>query len=161
MFKLNAKFDADSLLYSLNHFECDSHTVHTLTQWRLPPPLTRTVKASLFTHAHSSPLSLAARLHQYHTNHSHSNNSWTFSGQTLYIYFYFLFFIVFFHYHLSPLFSLPPPPIPSPGNHHTFLMCRRILLIKLNVCHEMIKVENCCSSLIGLKEREKVGELFF
>ena len=30
MFKLNAKFDADSLLYSLNHFECDGHTVHML-----------------------------------------------------------------------------------------------------------------------------------
>ena len=33
------------------------------TQWHLPPPLTSTVKSSLFTHAHSSPLSLAARLH--------------------------------------------------------------------------------------------------
>ena len=38
MFKLNAKFDADSLLYSLSHFECDGHTVHVLTQWHLPPP---------------------------------------------------------------------------------------------------------------------------
>ena len=43
-----------------NHFECDGHTVHMLTQWCLPPPLTSTVKVSLFTHAHSSPLSLAA-----------------------------------------------------------------------------------------------------
>ena len=33
MFKLNAKFDADSLLYSLSYFECDNHTVHMLTQW--------------------------------------------------------------------------------------------------------------------------------
>ena len=32
MFKLNAKFDADSLLYLFSHFECDSHTVHMLTQ---------------------------------------------------------------------------------------------------------------------------------
>ena len=32
MFKLNAKFDADSLLYLLTHFECNSHTVHRLTQ---------------------------------------------------------------------------------------------------------------------------------
>ena len=39
MFKLNAKFDADLWLYLLNHFECDSHTVHMLTQGRLPPPL--------------------------------------------------------------------------------------------------------------------------
>ena len=32
MFKLNAKFDADSLLYLLSHFECDGHTVHMLPQ---------------------------------------------------------------------------------------------------------------------------------
>ena len=60
--ELNAKFDADSLLYSLNHFKCDSHTVHMLTKWRLLPLLTSTVKSSLFTHAHSSPLSLAVRV---------------------------------------------------------------------------------------------------
>ena len=42
MFKLNTKFDADLLLYMLSHFECNSHTVHTLTQWCLPPPLTST-----------------------------------------------------------------------------------------------------------------------
>ena len=47
---LNAKFDADSLLYLLRNFECNGHTVHVLTQGRLPPPLTRTVKSSLFTH---------------------------------------------------------------------------------------------------------------
>ena len=60
MFKLNAKFDADSLLYLLSHFECNGHTVHMLTQWHLPPPLTSTVKLSLLMHEHSSPLSLAA-----------------------------------------------------------------------------------------------------
>ena len=43
MFKLNTKSDADSLLYSISHFECDGHTVHMLTQWHLLPPLTRTV----------------------------------------------------------------------------------------------------------------------
>ena len=63
IFKLNAMYDADSLLYSLSHFECDSHTVYMLTQWCLPPPLTSTVKSSLFTHMHSSPLSVAAGLH--------------------------------------------------------------------------------------------------
>ena len=52
MFRLNAKFDADLLLYSLSHFECSGHTVHILTQQCLPPPLTNTVKLSLFTHAH-------------------------------------------------------------------------------------------------------------
>ena len=62
MFKLNTKLDADSLLYSISYFECNGHTVHMLTQHHLPPPLTSTVKSS-FTHVHSSPLSLAARLH--------------------------------------------------------------------------------------------------
>ena len=36
MFKLNAKFDADSLLYWLSHFECDGHTVHMLNGMYLP-----------------------------------------------------------------------------------------------------------------------------
>ena len=80
MFKLNAKFDVDSLLYSLGCFECDGHTVHMLTQQCPPPPLTGTVKPSLLTHVHSSPLSLAARLHWCCTNCSRrSNNGWTFS----------------------------------------------------------------------------------
>ena len=83
MFKLNEKFDADLLLYSLSHFKCDTHTVHMLTQWRLPPPLTSTVKSSLFTHAHSGLLSLVARVRQCRTNCSgYINNGWTFSGQT-------------------------------------------------------------------------------
>lgn len=44
--------------------EFNGHTVHMLTQLHLGPPLTSTVKSSLFTHAHSSPLFLAARLYQ-------------------------------------------------------------------------------------------------
>ena len=83
MFKLKAKFDADSLLYLCSHFECDSHTVQMLTQWHLSLLPTSTVKLPLFTHAHSSPLTLAARLHRCHTNRSHYiNNGCTFSGQT-------------------------------------------------------------------------------
>ena len=83
--KLITKFDADSLLYWLRHFECDNHTVHVLTQQSLPSPLTSTVKLSLLTHVHSSPLCLAARLHQCSTNHSgYINNGWMFSRQTLY-----------------------------------------------------------------------------
>ena len=62
MVKPNTKFDADLLPYLLSHFEWDSPRVHRLTQWCLPPPLTSTVKSSLFMHVHSSPLSLAARL---------------------------------------------------------------------------------------------------
>ena len=85
MFKLNAKLDTDLLLYLLSHFECDGHTVLMLTQWYLLPPLTSTVKLSLFTHAHSSPVSLAARLHWCHANWSrYTNNGWTFSRQTSY-----------------------------------------------------------------------------
>ena len=85
MFKLNTKFDAGLLLYSLSHFECNGHTVHTLTQWCLLSPLTRTVKSLLFMHAHSSALSLAARLHRCHANHScYINNGWTFSRKTIY-----------------------------------------------------------------------------
>ena len=73
----------DLLLCSLTHFECDSHTVHIMMKWHLPPPLTSTVKLSLFTHAHSSSLSLAARLHRCHANCSHYiNNGWTFPRQT-------------------------------------------------------------------------------
>ena len=36
-FKLNTKFDAELLLYSLVHFECDSHTVHMLI-WHIYRP---------------------------------------------------------------------------------------------------------------------------
>ena len=78
MYKLNAKFYVDVLLYSLSHFECDGH-IQMLTQWHLLPPLTSTVKSSLFTHVHSSPHSLAARLHGCSC---FIINGWTFSGQT-------------------------------------------------------------------------------
>ena len=50
MFKLNAKFDADLLLSLFSHFECYGRTVHRLTQWHLPSPLTSTVMSSLFKH---------------------------------------------------------------------------------------------------------------
>ena len=79
MFKFNGKFDADPLLYLLSHFDCESHTVHMLIHWHLLAPMTSTVKSSLFTLGHSSPLSLVARLHQRCGNHSHYiNNGWTF-----------------------------------------------------------------------------------
>ena len=85
MFKLNAKLDANSLLYLLRHFESNSHTAHMLTQQCLLPPLMSTVKLSLFMHEHSSPLSLAARLHPCHASRSHYiYNDWAFAGQTLY-----------------------------------------------------------------------------
>ena len=70
MLKLNAKFYIDLLLYSLSHFECDGHTVHILIQQHLSHLMTSTVKSSLFTHVHSTPLSFAARLHRCHANHS-------------------------------------------------------------------------------------------
>ena len=62
-----------------------------LTQWHLLPPQTRTVKSSLFTHVHSSPFSLAARLHGCHTNCSgYINSGWMFSRQTSYNQWYIL-----------------------------------------------------------------------
>ena len=83
MFKLNVKFVADSLLHSSVIFNV---TAPQYTCSLNGIPLTGTVKSSLFTHAHSSPLSLAARLHQCCTNSSrHTNSGWTFPGQTLYI----------------------------------------------------------------------------
>ena len=86
MFKLNATIDTDLLLYSLSNFECNGHTVHMLTQWHQLPPLTSTVKLSLFMHVHSSPLFLAARLHGHHGNHSCSiNNGCIFSRKTFQI----------------------------------------------------------------------------
>ena len=48
MFKLNTKFNTDLFLNLLSRFECDGHTVQMLTQQHLPPPLTSTVKSSLF-----------------------------------------------------------------------------------------------------------------
>ena len=85
IFKLNAKFEADSLLYLLRCFECNGHTVHMFTLWCLPPPLTSTVKLSLFIHMHSSSLSLAARLHRCCANSfRYITNDCTFSGQTSY-----------------------------------------------------------------------------
>ena len=92
MFKLHAKFDAHSLLSLLSHFECDGHTVHMLIQQHLSPPLSITLKSSLFMHAHSRcPLSLAARLYWCHTNHfCYINNGCSFSGLTSYIYCRFL-----------------------------------------------------------------------
>ena len=79
MFKLDAKFHANLLLYSLSHSECNNHS-HILSQGRLPPPLTSIVKSSLFTHTDFSPFSLAVRFHQCLANCSHYiNNGWTFS----------------------------------------------------------------------------------
>ena len=58
--------------------------VHLLTQLLLS--LTSSVKSSLFAHVHSSPFSLAPRLHWGHSRSSHYiNNGWTFFGQTSYI----------------------------------------------------------------------------
>ena len=64
------------------------HSTHAHQQC-LPPPLTTTVKSSLFTHVHSSSLSFSAKLRRCGTNCSHYiNNGWTFSKQTLCIYVY-------------------------------------------------------------------------
>ena len=76
-------------------------TAHMLTQQGLHPLWTSTVKSSLFTHVHSSPLSLTARLHRFWANHSrYINNGQTFSGQTSYI----IILLLSFHF----LWSLTP-----------------------------------------------------
>ena len=85
--------ECPNLMQNLMQIHCSTHSVilnamatpgHMLTQQYLPPPLTSTLKSSLFTHVHSSPLSLAARLHWCCANRSHYiNNGWTFSRQTL------------------------------------------------------------------------------
>ena len=69
MFKLNAKFDANSLFYSVilngmaTQYTCSLNGIYH-------PHLTSTVRSLLFMHAHSSLLSLDARIHQCHANHS-------------------------------------------------------------------------------------------
>ena len=84
--------ECSNLTQKLMQICCCSHSVilnATATQYTwslrcLLPPLTSTVKWSLFTHAHSSSLSLAARLHWCHMDCSHNiNNGWSFCGQTL------------------------------------------------------------------------------
>ena len=84
-----------NLTQNLMQIHCSTHPVilnamATQYAWSLKgfycPPLTSTAKSTLFTQAHSSPLSLAVWLHQGHTNCScYVNSDWTFSGYTLYI----------------------------------------------------------------------------
>ena len=99
MCKFNAKFDADSLLYSLSQFECDGHTVHMFPQWCLLP-LTSTVKWSLFTYVHSSPVPSAPRLHQCCANYScYINNGLISSGYISFIYIY-IHIYIYTHTHI-------------------------------------------------------------
>ena len=79
MFKVNTKFECRFIALLAQSFWIGwSHSTHSHSTVSTAP-LTTTVKSSLFTHVHSSPLALAARLHQCHTNCScHINNSWTF-----------------------------------------------------------------------------------
>ena len=67
------------------------------------------MKLSLFTHVHSSPLSLAARLYQCHAKRSHYINVWTFSGPCIYTY------IHIFESKLGNIFLFP---YLSLGLHH-------------------------------------------
>ena len=84
--------ECSSLTQNLMHVRCSTHSVILnvmATQYTCSlsgvycPHWLVTVKLSLFTHAHSSPLSSAASLHGCCTNCSHYiNNGWTFSGHT-------------------------------------------------------------------------------
>ena len=85
--------EGSSLMQNLLQIHCSTYLVilnAMATQYTCSlsgvyqPQWLITVKSSLFTHSHSSPLSLAVRLHQCHTNCSHYiNNGRNFSGQTL------------------------------------------------------------------------------
>ena len=87
--------ECSSLMQNMMQIDCSTHSVILsvmTTQYTCslngiypPPPRTSIVRSSLFTHVHSSPLSLAARSHGCHANcSSYINNGWTFSRQTLY-----------------------------------------------------------------------------
>ena len=84
LFKLNAKLDVDPSLYSLSHFECDGHTVHVLTQWCLPPPLTSTGQSSLFTVHIPVRSPWLPGYTEVTWTPCYMNTGWTFSGQTSY-----------------------------------------------------------------------------
>ena len=85
--------ECSSLLQNLTQIHCSSHSFwmwqphsrHAHSMASTTPPAISTVKSSFFTPTHSSPLSLAAKLHQCHTNCSrYINNGWTFSRHTSY-----------------------------------------------------------------------------
>ena len=65
-------------------YSCSLNSIylpHWLVQWSH-----HCLLQSIAVHAHSSPLSLAARLHRCHANHScYINCGWTFSGQISYL----------------------------------------------------------------------------
>ena len=86
--------ECSNLMQNLMQIHCSTcqsfwmwgpHSTHAHSVVSMPP-LTSTVKSSLFTHVHSSPLSSAARLQGCCANHSHYiNNGWTFYRQTSYV----------------------------------------------------------------------------
>ena len=76
--------ECSSLMQKLMQIHCSTHSVilnamttqyTCLLNWSLPPSLTSTVKSSLLTYVHSSPLPLTARLHWYFANYSHYINN--------------------------------------------------------------------------------------
>ena len=84
--------ECSSLMHNLIQIHCSTqsfwmwrpHSTHAHSTVSTAP-LTSTAKLSLFIHVHSSPHSLAARLHRCCTNCSrYINNGWTFCGQTSY-----------------------------------------------------------------------------
>ena len=70
MFQLNAKFNADSLLFYLLILNAMATQCTCLLNSIYCPHWLVQCSRSFFTHAHPGPLSLAARLHRCHTNHS-------------------------------------------------------------------------------------------
>ena len=91
--RIDSMEECSSLTQNLMQIHCSTHSVifnvtatpFTSSLNGIYRSFTSRVKPSLFTHAYSSPLSLAARLHWCLPNHScFINNGWTFSWKTLY-----------------------------------------------------------------------------
>ena len=80
MFKLNAKFDADLLLYLLSHLECHAHSMASTAS-------TDKCSEVVIVHARAFQSTLlGCQVHQGCTNHfPYINNGWTFSRQATYV----------------------------------------------------------------------------
>ena len=88
-----SKEECSSLTQNLMQIRCSTHSVilnamatqHTCSLSSIYHPHWLVHWSCHCSHTHSSPLSLPARLHWCHANHSHYIKSgWTFSGQALY-----------------------------------------------------------------------------
>ena len=141
MFKLNAKFDADSLLYSLSHFECNSHTVHTSLNG-IYCPHWRVQWSRHCSHMHISVLS-AAKFHGCHTNCSRSmNNVWTFSRQIS----------LYSIYNLSSCLTFPTTVSQTSGTPLAIFIISEFLLAEIKSNENNWKTTNFLTLLFSISQ---------